>query len=32
MRRFLSEKLLAWKDSPFRKPLIFKGIRQVGKT
>lgn len=32
MRRHLSEKLLAWKDSPFRKPLILKGIRQVGKT
>lgn len=32
MYRFASEKLAAWKDSPSRKPLILKGIRQVGKT
>ena len=25
-------KLLDWKDSPYRKPLILKGVRQVGKT
>ena len=25
-------KLLAWKNSPYRKPLILKGVRQVGKT
>lgn len=25
-------KLLAWKSSPYRKPLILKGVRQVGKT
>lgn len=25
-------KLLAWKNSPYRKPLIVKGVRQVGKT
>jgi len=24
--------LLAWKNSPYRKPLILKGVRQVGKT
>ena len=26
------KKLLAWKNSPYRKPLILKGVRQVGKT
>lgn len=30
--RDLYQKLLAWKQSPFRKPLILKGARQVGKT
>ncbi len=25
-------KLLEWKNSPYRKPLILKGVRQVGKT
>ena len=25
-------KLLAWKDSEFRKPLVLRGARQVGKT
>ena len=25
-------KLLAWKNSPYRKPLILRGVRQVGKT
>ena len=25
-------KLLAWKNSQYRKPLILKGVRQVGKT
>ena len=24
--------LIAWKDSAYRKPLIMKGVRQVGKT
>ena len=28
----LLKKLLAWKNSPYRKPLILKGVRQVGKT
>jgi len=26
------KKLLEWKNSPYRKPLILKGVRQVGKT
>ena len=32
MRRSVSEKLHQWKDSTFRKPLILRGVRQVGKT
>ncbi len=32
MKRLVLEKLLAWKNSPYRKPLILKGVRQVGKT
>lgn len=32
MERFILSKLLAWKDSPYRKPLVMKGVRQVGKT
>ena len=32
MERFILKKLLDWKDSPYRKPLILKGVRQVGKT
>ncbi len=32
MERFILEKLLSWKNSPYRKPLILKGVRQVGKT
>ena len=32
MDRFLMDKLLAWKNSPRRKPLILNGARQVGKT
>ncbi|MCR5813455.1 MAG: ATP-binding protein [Desulfovibrio sp.] len=32
MERELMKKLMAWKDSPRRKPLILKGARQVGKT
>lgn len=32
MERFILEKLLTWKRSPYRKPLILKGVRQVGKT
>ena len=32
MKRNALEKLIAWKTSPDRKPLILKGARQVGKT
>ena len=32
MERSILTKLLNWKNSPYRKPLILKGVRQVGKT
>lgn len=32
MKRIVDEKLIRWKDSPTRKPLILFGARQVGKT
>lgn len=32
LERRLMKKLIEWKDSPRRKPLILKGARQVGKT
>lgn len=32
MRRDIYQKLLEWKSSPRRKPLLIKGARQVGKT
>ena len=32
MERFITKKLLDWKNSKDRKPLILKGARQVGKT
>jgi predicted AAA+ superfamily ATPase len=32
MKRHIYAKLLAWKNSERRKPLILKGARQVGKT
>lgn len=32
VERFSMPKLLAWKESPYRKPLILQGVRQVGKT
>ena len=32
MKRLVLNKLLEWKDSEFRKPLLLKGVRQVGKT
>lgn len=32
MERLILQKLSAWKASPYRKPLILKGVRQVGKT
>lgn len=32
MERFIMNKLIKWKNSKSRKPLILKGARQVGKT
>lgn len=32
MERFILKKLIEWKESKYRKPLILKGARQVGKT
>jgi len=32
LERLIFEKLLAWKGSKYRKPLILRGVRQVGKT
>ena len=32
MQRFIMDKLLKWKKSTSRKPLILRGARQVGKT
>lgn len=32
MERLILKRLLDWKNSPYRKPLILKGVRQVGKT
>lgn len=32
MERLMMAKLLKWKNSAYRKPLILKGVRQVGKT
>lgn len=32
MERFAMEKLISWKDSKYRKPMIIRGARQVGKT
>ena len=32
MKRFFLEKLQEWKDSPLRKPLVVRGMRQTGKT
>ena len=32
MERLILDRLLKWKNSPYRKPLILKGVRQVGKT
>jgi predicted AAA+ superfamily ATPase len=32
MKRLVMGELLKWKESKYRKPLILKGIRQVGKT
>ena len=32
LERFILKKLIEWKESKYRKPLILKGARQVGKT
>ncbi len=32
MKRFFTNTLLKWKESPLRTPLIVRGARQVGKT
>ena len=32
MKRFIMEELIKWKNSKYRKPLILRGARQVGKT
>lgn len=32
MKRIIDSHLLAWKNSRFRKPLLLRGARQVGKT
>ncbi len=32
MERLIISNLLRWKESKYRKPLILKGVRQVGKT
>ena len=32
LQRFILKKLIEWKESKYRKPLILKGARQVGKT
>lgn len=32
MERLILKRLVDWKNSPYRKPLILKGVRQVGKT
>ena len=32
MKRFITEKLIDWKNSKNRKPLILKGARQVGNN
>jgi hypothetical protein len=32
LQRNILGKLIAWKNSPLRKPLVLKGVRQVGKT
>lgn len=32
MERLIMQELLKWKESKYRKPLVLKGVRQVGKT
>lgn len=32
MKRFILSELIKWKENKYRKPLILKGARQIGKT
>ena len=32
MYRKITDKLIQWKEDPYRRPLILQGARQVGKT
>lgn len=32
LKRFILDELIKWKESKYRKPLILKGARQIGKT
>ena len=32
MKRFILDQLIKWKESKYRKPLMLKGARQIGKT
>jgi len=32
LKRLIEKELIAWKDTKFRKPLLLRGARQVGKT
>ena len=32
MKRKIYHKLITWKNSIYRKPLLLKGVRQVGKS
>lgn len=32
MKRYITNKLITWKNSKNRKPLIIQGLRQIGKT
>lgn len=32
LKRFILDQLIKWKESKYRKPLILKGARQIGKT
>jgi predicted AAA+ superfamily ATPase len=32
IKRFIFRELIEWKNSASRKPLVIRGVRQVGKT
>ena len=32
LKRFILKELIKWKESKYRKPLVLKGARQIGKT